>query len=187
MNKLRVMGLGALITAGLTTATSAMAEEKAPAPEHEPSSGGVWINPLGLIIGLVSADVGIAFNESNALNVSASYWSFDLLGVKNTSIGLGAGWQYFIIGDTFGGFYVLPNVQFEYARVEIGDATGTGVVVGPGALTGYQWDWQPFSLRLGGGFHYFIGEVEATSGNQSASSDISGFSLDLDASLGFTW
>lgn len=199
--------MGLALAAGITVSTGARAQEEPResvktvkqdqpvergeqrelADEKQPSSAGVWFNPLALIFGAISVDVGVATGEEHALNFSGSYWSFDLLGVENTSFGFGAGWQYFITGSTFGGFFVLPNVQLEYANVKVNDAEASGLIVGPGALLGYQWDWQPFSLRLGGGIQYYIGSVEASSGTSTASSDISGLSPALDASIGFTW
>jgi hypothetical protein len=185
--------MGALVAASVSVSSVASAEDaekmKEPSTEEEtPSRGGVWFNPLGLIVGAVGIDAGIGITEKSALNIGASYWSFDLFGVKNTSFGLGAGWQYFIIGETFGGLYVLPNVQAEYAKISFEGNSVSGLLVGPGALAGYQWDWHPFSLRLGTGFHYYLGSLEATSSDGATfSSDISGLSLDLDASIGFTW
>lgn len=201
MSKQHTFTIVALTVAGFSLGTSTLAAEAtggaeaavAPTSEEvameEPSSrGGVWFNPLGLIFGLLSVDVGVALQPKHALNFSASYWGFDLLGVENTSFGVGAGWQYFIIGETFGGFFVLPNIQAEYASIAVdGDTVASGAVIGPGALVGYQWDWKPFSLRLGGGFHYYIGSVEGEYEGDVYTSDVAGFSPDLDASIGFTW
>lgn len=201
MNKISRLVSGAIVASGVVVSSAALAGEEAsaapqkgaePAPkqgsEPAPSSGGVWVNPLGLLFGAVGVDVGIGLTDKSSLNVEASYWSFDLLGVENTSIGVGAGWQYFITGQNFGGFYVLPNVRAEYTSISFGDLGASGVFVGPGGLLGYQWDWQPVSLRLGGGFHYYLGKVEAHADDgSSVSSDVGGFSPDLDASLGFTW
>jgi hypothetical protein len=205
MKRLHLVGTGGIIAVGVFIQSTAFAQEVqspptaearvaarpvAPAPvdEHTPSSGGIWFNPLGLIIGAVGIDAGIALDESSAVNVGASYWSFDLLGVENTAFGFGAGWQYFVIGETFDGFFVLPNVQAECAKISFDGNSVSGLLVGPGSLIGYQWDWQPFSLRLGGGFHYYFGTLEATSADGATfSSDISGLNLDLDASIGFTW
>ncbi len=192
MRKLGILGMGLAFATVSTLSSGALAQDQQAkqieqVDEKEPSKGGVWFNPLALIFGAVSADVGIALGEKHALNFGASYWSFDLLGVENTSFGFGAGWQYFITGSTFGGFFVLPNLQLEYASIKANDVEASGLIVGPGALLGYQWDWQPFSLRLGGGIQYYIGSVEATSGSSTVSSDIAGLSPALDASIGFTW
>lgn len=132
MSKQHTFTIVALTVAGFSLGTSTLAAEAtggaeaavAPTSEEvameEPSSrGGVWFNPLGLIFGLLSVDVGVALQPKHALNFSASYWGFDLLGVENTSFGVGAGWQYFIIGETFGGFFVLPNIQAEYASIAV--------------------------------------------------------------------
>lgn len=182
----RVVGVGALVSVGVLVCPEANAQRAAVEGER-PSRGGVWFNPLGLIFGLFSADVGISLNDRSALNFGANYWSFELGRVDNTSFGFGAGWQYFFTGQVYDGFFVMPNVQFEYASVSLGDDSFEGVLAGPGALAGYQWDWHPFSLRLGAGFHYYFGNVEGQADGEVIASDIRGMSPDLDASLGFTW
>lgn len=52
---------------------------------------------------------------------------------------------------------MLPNVQAEYAKISFDGNSVSGLLVGPGSLIGYQWDWQAFSVRLWDGFHYYFG------------------------------
>ncbi len=47
---------------------------------------------------------------------------------------------------------------------------------------GYHWEWQPVSLKLGGGVHYFSSRF-----TRDDEHPLAGVLLAIDASIGLTW
>jgi hypothetical protein len=125
-----------------------------------------------------------------SLNVSGSYYSLSAGSTDTTAFGIGVGTQIFPSGYLYQGFFVYPSLQYASATAKsdgsmYGGSTteATATLMGIAALLGYQWDWRPFSLRLGGGVGYY--GVAAESGDAEVA--LSGVMPLLDASLGFTF
>ncbi|MEN9579505.1 MAG: hypothetical protein RJA70_2514 [Pseudomonadota bacterium] len=82
------------------------------------------------------------------------------------------------------------GTQFKVATVDTETGNSTQDVANvtyltPQVTVGYQWDWQPFSLRLGGGLEYSIGELSSDFSDQEV--DFSGMDVELDAAVGVTF
>jgi hypothetical protein len=111
-----------------------------------------------------------------------------VLGYETTAYGLGVGVQYFPIevansGPLYQGFYVYPSLQVASVTVDgtfLGEASW--VSVAPQAVAGWQWDWRPFTLRVGAGLAYYIGSVE-----EGYETDLDGLRVVFDGTLGLTF
>ena len=170
-------------TSGKASVEKTAPSESQPLPAKKPaSSTAIVFNPVGLIFGLYNVDVGVGIAEQLSANFGGSYWSFDILGVKNSAWGLSVGGQYFFYGKRFDGAFVYPALEYARSTVSIGDVSASGSLFGPSAIVGYQWECKPFTLRLGGGIRYYLGNVTG----DGLSSDLHGAALKLDGSIGFT-
>lgn len=192
----------ALTSTGLAAAAeeSPAASEEAPAvqtqDEHEetfwsprkkePARMGVALNPLGLIFGMILAEFDYGLNDTLSLNINASYWDIGL----STAYGAGVGAQLFLpevadSGPLYQGFYVYPSLQVFSVTVDplLGLTEEYEYVsVAPRAVAGWQWDWRPFTVRMGAGLEYFIASDEA-----GYDLDLQGLRLVLDGTVGLTF
>ena len=131
----------------------------------------------------------------------AQMWMFVLFGV---GVGIGAAFS-----GLGGGFLMVPLLLFlgYSAQKSVGTSFfailvisisalvahnklanvdyKAGILLGLGGIVGYQWDWRPFSLRLGGGFRYLW--ITAEEGDGTIELQVEGFAPALDASIGFTF
>lgn len=159
-------------------------EEKSAKPKGErAASAEILVNPIGLIFGLFNAEVGVGLTDNLSVNMNGSYWSLGVNDVDVTAYGGGAGVQWFFTGQLYDGWFIYPSLQFARARATSGEQSAQATAFGMTALAGYQWDWKPFTLRLGGGFTYFSG----TATGDDIETGFNGASPALDASLGFTF
>lgn len=158
-------------------------EAKLSAPAKPEATLAFVANPIALLFNEFNLDVGVAVADKTSANFSGSYWSFSILGVKNTAWGLGVGGQYFFYGDRFHGAFVYPALEYAKSTISAGDYESSGSLFGPSAIVGYQWNWHPFTLRLGGGGRYYLGSV----GGDGFKSDLQGFAVKLDASIGLAF
>lgn len=160
------------------------AEEEDTKPRGEPAANAeILVNPLGLLFGMFNAEVGVGLTDNLSVNMNGSYWSFELGDVDLTAYGGGAGVQFFFTGQLYHGWFIYPSFQFARARATSGDLSAQATAYGLTTLAGYQWDWKPFTLRLGAGFSYFSG----TASGDDIETGFNGASPALDASLGFTF
>lgn len=164
----------------VTLAGSARADDD---EDEEAANAEVLVNPLGLAFGMFNVEVGVGLTDDLSVNMSAAYWSLGVDDVNVTAYGGGAGVQYFLTGQLYDGWYVYPSVQFARATAKSQDLRAQATAIGVGALGGYQWDWRPFTLRLGAGVAYYSAK---TTGDDVATG-FTGVSPVLDASLGFTF
>jgi hypothetical protein len=192
----------AIITAFVVSTTSLAhaADPQADTPESSetqsskdkkpPARFGVSVNPLGILLGVYIAEFDYGLDDRTSLNVNGSYFDFELLGVETTAWGLGVGVQYFPqeiadSGPLYQGFYIYPSLQ--YARVTVSEpflnTQVSGSSIAPQAVAGWQWDWRPWSVRLGGGAAYWFGDVSG----DDLSSALGGLELVLDGSVGLTF
>ena len=143
----------------------------------------IVVNPIALLFNMFNVDVGFAVADKTSANIGFNYWSFEVLGVKNTAWGLGVGAQYFFYRDRFEGAFVYPALEYASSRVSVGNVEITGSLFGPSAIVGYQWNWHPFTLRVGGGGRYYFGTIAG----QGLRSDLEGFEFKFDGSLGLAF
>lgn len=192
---------GGVCASLLTLTTTVFAETesaKGPAAEApataEPSNAGIFIEPLLAFLGFYEGDVLVGVGDQVALGASFQHYDYELLGVGISGSGVGVGAQFFPLqnGRTFQGFYVYPAVKYlgmKFSTIYI-DENGAEIDVAkvsyysPQVTTGYQWDWQPFSLRLGGGLEYSFGRKLDS---EFTKVDFSGLGYELDAAIGLTF
>lgn len=154
------------------------------ARESGPSSGGIFVNPLGLVYGPTSVEFDYGLGTQASLNFDLSHWSS--LGAGGTgALGIGVGPQLFATGPIYGGVFVYPSVGLlwlsfdETTEAEAVELT----VIAPRLLLGYQWDWKVVSLRLGLGGYFLIPRDPPP----DRELEVEGLRLALDLSFGVTF
>jgi len=165
------------------TASAHLEDSKSTQPRSPAATVAIVVNPIDLLFNMFNVDVGFAVADKTSANISGNYWSFEVLGVKNTAWGLGVGAQYFFYRDRFEGAFVYPALEYASSRVSVGDIEVSGSLFGPSAIVGYQWNWHPFTLRVGGGGRYYFGTIEG----QGLRSNLEGFEFKFDGSLGLAF
>jgi hypothetical protein len=158
----------------------ASAQEKS---ERAAANAEVLLNPLGLVFGLYNLEAGIGVGDSSSLNFMASYASVELGDSDVTSYSGGVGIQFFPKGKLYHGWFIYPHFSVGRAQATQEELEAEATVVGIGVLGGYQWDWRPFTLRLGLGLGYYLGSASGDDINVG----INTLAPLLDASLGFTF
>jgi hypothetical protein len=169
--------------AQLPTTSPPAQTQQPPGAQKALSTIAVVANPVALLFNMFNVDVGFAVADKVSANVSANYWSFSILGIRNTAWGLGFGGQYFFYRDRFEGAFVYPALEYAQSRVSIGDFAVSGSLFGPSAIVGYQWNWHPFTVRVGGGGRYYFGHI----GDDGVRSDLEGFEFKADGSIGLAF
>jgi len=186
-------------TAGAPAAAQPVPVQVVSVPEKQEDkfAMGVFFNPLSILFGFYGLELDFSPMHLMSINVSGQYYSHttSLLGmdVKNSAFGGDLGVQFFLTGQKpMHGLYIYPRIAYAKAKAEMtyqGSKSGAEAsLIGLGATVGYQWNWQPFSLRLGGGVINYMGSANAT-GNSNTSVDISlkGAMPLLDLTLGFVF
>jgi hypothetical protein len=171
---------------GCCVASTAHASEVDEGPtkrEHPAAHGEVLINPLGVIFGSYGAEIGIGLADGVSLNPSVGYISLDSGNVKGSALGLGLGVQVFPGSSLYHGWFLLPHLAYASAKATSGASEATATAYGGGILAGYQWDWRPFTLRLGAGAAYYAAEAKG----DDIKVGLSGVAPELDASIGFSF
>lgn len=175
-----MVGAVGLVLVLLLVPRPVQAQEK---DERAAANAEVLLNPLGLAFGLFNLEAGIGVGDSSSLNFMASYSSFEIDDSEVTAFGGGLGVQFFPKGKLYHGWFIYPNLSVARAKATQGDLEAEATALGIGLLGGYQWDWRPFTLRLGLGLGYYLGSASG----DDISVGFSGLSPLLDASLGFTF
>jgi hypothetical protein len=156
--------------------------------DSEHATVGIFFEPLLALFGFYEGDIGVAITDKVVIGVWGQYFDYEFVSVKLSGYGVGLGTQLFPLQKSFKGFYVYPMIK--YQRVDFG-VSGAGAAglkyYGPQATLGYQWNWEPFSLRLGGGVEYTFGEVSANVDAKKASTDYRGLGYELDIAIGFAF
>ncbi len=174
--------VGAIV--GATALTACLWSNHASAASQDsPASGEFIFNPLGLLFGNYNAEVGIGVAEVVSVNVSGSYFDLGSGSVDVTGFSGGIGVQLFLTRQLYNGWYVYPNVQYINAHGTSSDEEADLTAFGGGALGGYQWDWKPFTLRLGAGFVVY----SASATGDDIEVGFSGVSPAADLSLGVSF
>jgi uncharacterized membrane protein len=154
------------------------------APESATAS--ILIEPLPAVFGFYEGDVGVAITDTIAAAIWGQYFSYELGDTGLSGYGIGLGAPIFFTGTAFRGAYVYPLVKFQKVEFTVVDeAAVTATFYGPLVTAGYQWTWgRPvgFSLRIGGGIEYSLGQLESDTVDQSLSYE--GFDYELDAAIG---
>jgi hypothetical protein len=130
-------------------------------------------NPIASAFGILNFDIGVGLSQSVSLNFMPQYLS----AWNVTGYALNVGVQYFPSGDLFDGLFIYPMMGLAHATSD--DDTAEANVWSLGTLAGYHWSWTVWSLRLGGGFNYFVGNVEG-----DIDDALDGFAPAIDISFG---
>jgi hypothetical protein len=153
-----------------------------------PARMAIGINPIGLLFGLLEGEVDYGLGEQLSLAINGQYLNM----ADTTAWGVGVGAQYFLTqvassGPLYQGFYIYPSLQIASVSVSssfLGFESHTSYVAfAPQAVAGWQIDWRPFTMRLGAGAAYYIGEAD--DGFDSALS--SGLHVIVDGMIGVTF
>jgi len=145
------------------------AEGGAPGGPEAPSYGRprntITINPLPLVVGMISGEFERAANDRVSIYVAPTYWNLsfgpDDDEFEIFSYGLGFGARYFMAGIAPEGFWIAPGVEVAYAGAEYNGASGSSIAWGAGAQLGYTWlIGDVFDISLGIGAIYENNEVE---------------------------
>jgi hypothetical protein len=147
---------------------------------------GVFFNPVSILFGFYGLELDFSPTRLVSINVSGSYYSWELAGVKTSAYGGDVGAQFFLTGSKpMHGLYLYPRIAFAKAEASANDVKAEATLIGIGATVGYQWNWQPFSLRIGGGLVNYMGGADANNGAPSIS--LRGTMPALDFALGFVF
>ncbi|MEO8179675.1 MAG: hypothetical protein ABI895_12650 [Deltaproteobacteria bacterium] len=153
--------------------------------KQEPARMAVAVNPIGLIFGLLLAEFDYGLSDTLSLNINAEYWNFSV----TKAYGLGAGVQIFLpevadSGPLYQGFYLYPSLQVLSVSVDSIFFTDdySYVSVAPRFVAGWQWDWRPFTVRLGLGAEYYIASAKT-----GYDVDLRGLRFVGDGTLGLTF
>jgi len=151
---------------------------------------GIYFNPVSLLFGFYGLELDFSPQHLYSINVSGQYYSRSLLGIKTSAYGGDVGVQFFLTGKKpLHGAYIYPRVAFAKAKAEYLGTGAEASLIGLGVTAGYQWNWQPFSLRLGGGLIDYMGSVKATGDGTGGTPEISlrGLWPLIDLTLGFVF
>jgi hypothetical protein len=167
-------------------AESGEAQSAKPADAPDPATASILIEPALAIFGFYEGDIGIALDDNIAVSVWGQYFDYTLLGTGISGWGVGVGAPIFLSGEVFRGAYLYPLIKFQQVTFDVTDVDAvTATFYGPLLTGGYQWTWgRPagFSLRIGGGLEYSLGQIE--SDNVDSSLSFEGIDYELDAAIG---
>lgn len=175
-------------TAAAPAAAPAAQPVEAPTPDkpEDKFAMGIYFNPVSILFGFYGLELDFSPMRLVSFNISGFYYSWELLGTKTSAYGGDVGAQFFLTGrKPMHGLYVYPRLAFAKAQASAGDIKAEATLFGIGATVGYQWNWEPFSLRLGGGVVDYFGGAEANNGAPSIS--LRGASPAIDLALGFVF
>jgi len=208
IHSLSCLGFLALVTTGSTALAQTEAAPAAePAPATAPAAAqpapavvevapvpakpedkfamGIFFNPLSILFGFYGLELDFSPMHLVSINVSGQYYSRELLGVKTSAYGGDIGAQFFLTGQKpMHGLYLYPRIAYAKAKATFLDQKAEASLIGIGGTVGYQWNWQPFSLRLGGGVMNYSGSASGSSGLDIS---LRGTTPALDLTLGFVF
>lgn len=162
------------------------AEESREHSSKDEFSMGIFFNPVSILFGFYGLELDFSPMRLVSFNVSGSYYSWELTGVKTSAYGGDIGAQFFLTGDKpMHGLYLYPRLAFAKAEASANGVKAQATLIGIGATVGYQWNWQPFSLRVGGGIVNYMGGADSNNGAPSIS--LRGTMPAIDFALGFVF
>jgi hypothetical protein len=176
-----------VLMAGFLDGVVALGVVASPSPAQaaeDETAVGLFFNPAALAFGYYGLELDISPIRLLSINMAGSYYSRDI----TTAYEVDGGLQFFLTGDRpMKGAYLYPRVAYASAKAEQYGIKATASLIGFGATAGYQWNWQPFALRLGGGFIYYNAVGEGGDGDSSVKVGMDGIAPALDLALGFVF
>lgn len=117
----------------------------------------VRVNPLGLLIGAISADVDIKAGQKLTIGPTLSYMSASFLTTKLSGFGVGVRANYYLSGDAMSDSWIIgPSAGLAIFSVNAGgeSASSTGIYVG--AIVGRQWVFSNgLNINVGLGMNWY--------------------------------
>lgn len=172
------------VVASLLVAQTTCAQDS----EQPGSGGGLFLNPSGLLTGTATAELAFGVKRWLSVNLRTGYSPPSSETVASEGFGFGAGLQLFALRELYRGPYLMPYLSIASGYAEVADGMGgqervDALVLSPGGTLGYQWDWQPLSIRLGIGVELLRGFVN----HDGEDSIVDRIRPVLDATVGLTW
>lgn len=149
-------------------------------PSSDPSDQlyNIRINPLGLLLGEIGADIDFGISESVTLGPSVSYLKASATddsgnSVTATAAAFGLRANFYLSNKRFhDGWYLAPSAY--YIPLTVSDTisgssySATLHMLEVEALCGYQWVWKNgFNMTLGAGVGYYSASSSVTITNSS--------------------
>lgn len=113
----------------------------------------VTLQPLALVSRSVLVDAGVELGSNFSLMLDAHRSRVDTDDARGSLDGFGFGIQY-AFGDAMEGLYLYPRMGIDTADLIVNDERVDASVISLGGTGGYQWWWQPITLRVGAGASY---------------------------------
>jgi len=174
------------------TPVNAPAEDYGAPAEHAEPAGkdqmafGVFLNPLYALFGRYELNLAFSPTHLVSLNVTGAYYDIKSSPLETKIVGGDVGAQFFLSGQKpMHGAYIYPRVLYYSASVSDSIESIKATLFGSAVTGGYQWNWQPFSLRLGGGIVYY--KVSGQSDSSGPTVTLKGVYPMLDANIGFVF
>jgi hypothetical protein len=154
-------------------------------PENE-SAFGIFLNPLYMAFGRYEGTVAYSPTHLIALNFTGMYYDRKIGDIETKAYGGDVGIQFLLSGKKpMHGAYVYPRVVYYSAEATDGSITVDASIYGTSVTGGYQWNWQPFSLRIGGGIVYY--KASGSENDSGVNVSLNGAAPVLDALIGLVF
>ena len=158
----------------------------------------VRFSPVGMIGGLLNAELDIPVSDSLAIGPEFGYLHGTIHQKSVHIVAYGLRGVYYFNESVFtDGWYFSPGVTWSRVRVGATDAvhgplTANGESFALSLISGYQWFWDYFNIALGGGLAWSsIGTLDLKSEDGVSRDTYKGpgtrAALALEFSLGFTF
>jgi len=151
----------------------------------------VRVNPLGLLIGTLGAEIDIGVGESVTVGPAVSLMSLTAGTTSVNAFSFGVRANFYLGGPRFtDGWFVGPSAIYAPMTITVGDATGSANAFAIGAVAGYQWVWDSgFNINLAGGAAYYTAAADVTLDDDTsiAMPGFSGVGPALEFSLGWAF
>lgn len=162
------------------------------------SEGDSWnlrFSPVGLLMGMIAAEVDYKVTENVVVGPSFLSWNITRNNLSMSASGFGVQGAYyfnpvytdsFYVGGTFTSFSVSASDTDAYGNKASASASGTGL----GFKGGYHWFWDSFNLNLGlvaSSSSMSNVQIKDTNGNVVSKHSSPGTSKGMDFAVGFTF
>lgn len=128
----------------------------------------VRVNPLGLLVGSLSADVDFAISDKFTIGPTLSYYSATLFTTTLSGFGIGARGNWYLSGNAMTDSWILgPQLGMSLFSISSGASKASSTGFYFGGIGGYQWVWKSgFNINLGLGANYYTqaGSAQASDG-----------------------
>ncbi|KMQ50639.1 hypothetical protein CHISP_2490 [Chitinispirillum alkaliphilum] len=126
----------------------------------------ITTNPLGMAFGVFNAEYQRSISDNASIGINGIFWSPPV--VDLVIFGVGGSYNYYSKAS-FRGLWIQKGINIGVATFDIDEIinsyevktkTVSAFTTSLGALIGYRWTWNTFSLGTGGGISFTIGDFE---------------------------